>query len=130
MRIQFDYNWYDQSKTVIQYSARDNWTWKDYHSVVRASLYTVQSQPNTVHTLIDFSTGQRAKFPAGISAHAQTFGKKLTPNLSGNAIVIGASITALEQLGVAESRVLLTKDGEVRFIAGLDAVQQILVQWE
>lgn len=130
MRIQFDYNWYDEAKTVIRYAARDNWTWKDYHSVVRVSLYTVQTQPHTVHTLIDFSTGNREKFPAGVGAHAQTFGKKLTPNLSGKAIVIGMPQATLAQLGVSTTRLMSTSDGEIHFIEHPDALDPLLQTWK
>ena len=126
MRIQFDYNWYNDDKTVIRYAARDNWTWKDYHSVVRASLYAVQSQPGPVHTLIDFSTGHRDKFPGGLAAHARTFGKQLTPNLSGDAVVIGVPPDALAKLGLTETRELPTADGTAHFVDTEDDAQTIL----
>lgn len=129
MRIQFDYGWHDENKTIIRYSARDNWTWKDYHAVVHVSLYAVQGQLHTVHTLIDFSTGQRATFPSGISAHARTFGKKLTDNLSGNAVVIGVPADVLAKLGVAQSRTLPTADGTVHFAADEAAAVDLLAQW-
>lgn len=129
MRIQFDYGWYNDDKTVIRYAARDNWNWKDYHAAVHASVFAVQTQPHTVHTLIDFSTGQREKFPAGVRAHAHTFGKKLAPNLSGKAVVIGAPPDVLQTLGVTETRRMTTSDGEVHFVDDEAAAQALLAEW-
>jgi len=129
LRIQFDYGWLDDNKTVVRYAARDNWTWKDYHSVVHVSLYAVQSQPQIVHTLINFSTGKRDRFPSGIAAHARTFGKKLAPNFSGKAVVVGVPEDALKTLGVATSRVLESADGEVHFVDDEDAARAIFAGW-
>jgi hypothetical protein len=129
LRIEFDYGWFDDEKTVVRYAARDNWTWKDYHSVVHVSLYAVQSQPHTVHTLIDFSTGKRERFPGGVAAHARTFGKKLTPNFSGKAVVIGVPEDSLKRLGVLQSRVLEAADGEVHFVEDEENARAILMTW-
>lgn len=129
MRILFDYGWHNEEKTVVRYAALDNWNWKDYHSVVRVSLYTVQSQPNEVHTLIDLTTGHRDRFPNGLAAHARTFGKKLAPNLSGYAVVVGVPSSALQQLGVEQSRVLQTADGETHFVDTVEAAQAVLDGW-
>ncbi|MEL6150783.1 MAG: hypothetical protein AAFU54_07250 [Chloroflexota bacterium] len=129
MRIQFDYGWFNDEKTVIRYAARDNWTWKDYHSVVHVSLYAVQSQQHPVHVMIDFSSGKRDRFPSGIAAHARTFGKKLAPNFTGKAIVIGVPEDALQKLGVAQSRVLQGADGDVHFVDDEDAALALLESW-
>ena len=129
MRIQFDYAWDNDAKTVMRYSARDNWNWKDYHAVVRASLFTIQSQPHPVHTLLDFSTGSRVRFPAGIGAHSQSFGKKLSPNQSGKAVVIGVPADALAKLGLGASAVLTTPDGEVHFVQSDAEARALLANW-
>ncbi len=129
MRIQFDYGWYDDDKTVIRYAARDNWTWKDYHAVVRASLYAVQTQPHTVHTLIDFTTGTRPKFPSGVAAHARTFGKQLVGNLSGNAVIVGVPAQAQAQIGVSKDGNMQTPDGTIVFVDVAAKVDSVLAQW-
>lgn len=129
MRIQFDYEWYNDDKTVMRYAARDNWTWKDFHAAVHASVFAVQGQPHTVHTLIDFSTGARARFPAGVRAHVHTFGKPLAPNLSGKAVVIGMPEDVLQQLGAAEKRHMTTANAEVYFVADEAAAQALLAEW-
>ncbi len=129
MRIQFDYGWYDDDKTVIRYAARDNWTWKDYHAAVRASLYAVQTQPHTVHTLIDFTTGTRPKFPSGVAAHARTFGKQLVGNLSGNAVIVGVPAQAQAQIGVSKDGNMQTPDGTIVFVDVAAKVDSVLAQW-
>lgn len=116
MRIQFDYDWYNAEKTVIRYRARDNWTWKDFHAAVHVSQYAVMGQPHTVHTLIDFSTGARERFPSGFAAHAHAFSKKHTENMSGRAVVIGVPVAVLAKLGIGETRVLTTTHGTVQFV--------------
>lgn len=128
-RIQFDYAWHNEAKTVMRYSARDNWTWKDYHAVVHVSQFAFMNMDGPVHVLIDFSTGQRDRFPGGIAAHAQTFGKRHSPALSGKAVVIGVPADALSKLGVSESRKLVTADGEVRFVATSDDAADIFAEW-
>jgi hypothetical protein len=129
MRIQFDYGWYDDDKRIIRYAARDNWTWKDYHAVVHVSLYAIQSQPHTVHSVIDFSTGTRPKFPSGIAAHARTFGKPLTPNLSGNAVVLGVPPDAMAKLNVSTAGTITTPDGTVHFVKNSEELETILHSW-
>jgi hypothetical protein len=128
-RIQFDYQWHNDDKTVMRYSARDNWTWKDYHAVVHVSQFAFMNLDHPVHVLIDFSTGHRERFPGGINAHAQTFGKRLSPTLSGKAVVIGVPADALAKLGVSESRKLIVGDGEARFVDTLDQAEAILTEW-
>jgi hypothetical protein len=129
MRIQFDYGWHTDDKTVIRYAARDNWTWKDYHAAVRVSIYAIQTQPHTVHTLIDFTTGDRPKFPSGVAAHARTFGKKLVANLSGNAVVVGVPAEARAQIGVSAAGEMHTADGVIIFVDSPDEALPHLEQW-
>jgi hypothetical protein len=116
--IRFEYKWDDPTRRdVIRLTALDGWSWKDYHVVARVVSLNVSAQPpQSVDVLIDFSKATGA-FPAGISAHARTFGKRLTPALSGVAFVIGVPEHELAKLGVEPGKPLTTAEGQVHFIA-------------
>jgi hypothetical protein len=129
MRIQFDYGWHGDGQRVMRYSARDNWTWKDYHAVVHVSQYALGSADGPVHVLIDLTTGQRERFPSGLAAHARTFGKRNVDALSGKAVVVGVPGEALAALGVGEARRLVTADGEAHFVDTVTEAEALLAAW-
>jgi len=130
MRIRFDYEWYGEGKRVIRYNARDDWTWKDFHSVTHVSQHAVAAATEPVHVMIDFSTGARDRFPGGIGAHARTFGKRHNETFSGKAVVVGLPDAVLAKLGVSEGDVLPTADGEAHFVADEAAADALLAEWE
>jgi hypothetical protein len=129
MRIQFDYGWHTDDQTVMRYSARDNWTWKDYHAVVHVSQFALGNANGPVHVLLDFSTGHRERFPSGLGAHARTFGKRTVDALSGKVVVVGVPEAALTPLGLSESRRLVTADGEAHFVDTLAEAETLLANW-
>ncbi len=130
MRIQFDYGWHTDDQSIMRYSARDNWTWKDYHAVVHVSQFALGNVEGPVHVLIDFSTGQRERFPGGLAAHARTFGKRNVDALSGKAVVVGVPADALAALVLDETRRMVTTDGEAHFVDTLAEADALLATWD
>jgi hypothetical protein len=130
MRIKFDYAWYGEGRRVIRYSARDGWTWKDFHAVTHVSQHAATAATEPVHVIIDFSTGVVERFPGGAAAHARTFGKRHNDAFSGKAIVIGLPDAVLTKLGVHMGGVLPTSDGEAHFVADEAAARALLEAWE
>lgn len=88
MKFNFRYEWLDDEKKVMRYIAENNWNWRDYHACIRASLFAMINHPHSVDTLIDLSESTREAMPSGLAAHINTFGKVLTPALSGHAVVL------------------------------------------
>ena len=129
MRIQFDYGWHTDDQNVMRYSARDNWTWKDYHAVVHVSQFALGNAEGPVHVLIDFSTGQRERFTGGLSVHARTVGKRMVDVLSGKAVVVGGPPETLAPLGLGEQGRFVTPDGEAYFVETLAEAETLLASW-
>lgn len=126
MKIQFRFEWYDESKTVMRYVAEGHWTWRDYHACVRASIFSMHQHPHKVHSLIDLRQSERDAMPRGLVAHISSFGKILTPALSGNAVVLGLSASDWAQLPLDDDNTLPTQDGRVYCAADEAAAQSIL----
>ena len=107
--------WDNPEKTIIRYVVEGDWNWKVFHACVRISLFAMHNHPHPVHTVIDLRGSTRPQMPAGLAAHARTFGKKLTPALSGRAVVIGLPPADLAALNLGDDNTLLTPDGSVVF---------------
>lgn len=127
-RINFDITW-DDDRTVIRYRARDAWTWKDYHAAVHVSLWALQSNPHPVDCVIDVRGGTRDTLPAGLSAHARTFGKKTAPTLTGRAIAIGFPRETWQAAGASADGRLITPDGEVVFVEDDAQAAAVIARW-
>lgn len=126
----FEFQWYDEDrKTAMRYSASGHWNWRDYHTCVRASTFTLHGHDEDVDTVVDLRGSTRETLPSGLPAHVRTFGKKLYPQFSGRAVVIGMPPEGLEALEVTESRELPTPDGVIRFVDDEDALNAVLQAW-
>lgn len=127
--MSFKIAWDNDEKTVMRYSAHGQWNWRDYHGAIRQSLYTLHRHPHLVDVIIDIRGGDRAALPSGLAAHGRTFGKKLSPQMSGRAIAIGFPPEAVAVLGVGEDRTMTTPDGFVVFVDTDEEAQTIIKQW-
>jgi len=126
MPFQFQWN---KDKTVMIYKATEDWNWKDYHLVVRSSLFWLQKHEGLVDVLIDLTGSTREKLPSGAKAHIRSFTKKQNKNLSGRVIVLGVSSDEETSLGVDEQRQITTNDGVIRFAATLDEAVEQFRSW-
>jgi len=120
--------WYDEAKTVMCYRVEGDWNWRDFHACVRASLFTLHNHPHSVDTLIDLRGSTRPRMPAGLAAHARTFGKKHTPVLSGRAVVIGLPRPDEAALNLSADRTLLNQDGGTIYFVDHDASLKALLE--
>lgn len=118
-----DFGWLDDSQTVMAYRLMGLWNWAEYHQGVRASLFAMHQHAVRVHSWLDLSASERPHMPAGVVAHAQTFGKRLTPALSGYAVVLAAPASVLEALQIVDTRRLPTPDGAVLFAHDAEAAR-------
>ena len=127
-KIKFRFEWFNEQKTGLHLIAEADWNWRDYHAGARAAAFNTISLNHPVTMLLDFSQHSRATMPAGVAAHAQTFGKAITPNLDGNAIVIGLTNDDLAKIPREENGTLPTKDGTVYFVDDVDTAREVLAQ--
>jgi hypothetical protein len=128
-RINFDITWDDDARTVIRYRARELWTWKDYHAAVHVSLWSLQNSPHPIDCVIDVRGGTRHKLPAGLAGHARTFGKKISPTLTGRAVAVGFPREAWAVTGADADGRLMTPDGEVVFVDDDAQVAAVIARW-
>jgi hypothetical protein len=127
MQILFAYKWANPEKTILRYTAKPGWTWRDYHACARVATLNLASHTTPVDILIDLSASTR--IPSGFAAHSRTFGQPLVPVLSGRAAVIGLPDESLTALLPDGSRLLPTEAGQVYFAATeADALAQ-LAEW-
>lgn len=121
------FTWYDDEKTVMQLIAEGEWNWRDYHAAARACTFSMMNeQPRRVTMLIDLRRSTREKLPAGLTAHSMSFGKRLTPALNGDAVVLGLPLEAWQGLPLEEDGTLSTGDGCVYYAADEAEAQAIL----
>ncbi len=115
-----NFAWLDDEQTIMAYRAEGFWNWAEFHQCVRASLFAMHQHSQRVHSWLDFRAATRPRMPAGLAAHAQTFGKRLTPALSGFAVVLGMNQEDIATLRLDATRLMTTADGAV-FFADSDA---------
>lgn len=120
------FEWYDDDKTIMHYIIEGDWNWRDYHTGVRASIFSMHRHPHPVHALIDLRNSTRPSMPSGVAAHIRSFGKKLTPALSGVAIVIGYPADSKNTLILDDDGTLPTTDGRVYFVDTEDDILALL----
>lgn len=115
MKIKFRYGWYDDAKTILQYTAEADWNWRDWHAGWRPATFNLIQHEGNVHVLIDFREQTRDKMPAGIHAHLNSFGQSISPKLSGKAVVLGFPSEDKASLMLDEDGTLETKTGRLYF---------------
>lgn len=130
MKLNFRFQWYDASKTAMHYIAEKDWNWRDYHAAARASIYTMMNQTHPVHAVIDFREQTRTQLPAGLAGHMSTFGKRLSPVMSGQAIVIGMSQEDQQKLPLNDDGTMSTKDGRVYFVNDDAEAHALIASWQ
>ncbi len=124
MQIRFAYTWVDPEKTILRYTAKAGWNWRDYHACARVATIMLKPGQTPIDILIDLSASER--IPSGMAAHGRTFGKRLVPALSGRAAVIGLPAADLHTLIPDGSGLLPTEDGQVYFAPSeVEAVAQL-----
>ncbi|NJR12781.1 hypothetical protein HC776_02675 [bacterium] len=124
MQIRFAYRWDNPEKTILRYTAKDGWTWRDYHACARIATLMLTPREPLIDVVIDLSSGGR--LAAVLGAHSRTFGKRLSAALSGRAVVVGVSDEAVNTLLPDGTRLLPTEDGQVYFAASeADALAQL-----
>ena len=125
MQILFAYSWVDAEKTILRYTAKSGWNWRDYHACARIATLTLTPRATPVDILIDLTPS--ARIPAGLAAHSRTFGQALVPALSGRAVVIGLPDDDLQVLLPDGSRTLPNQSGgQVYFAASeVEALAQL-----
>lgn len=126
MKIKFRYDWYDDEKTVLRYTAESDWNWRDWHAGWRPATFQLIQHEGNVHAIIDFREQTRETMPAGINAHFMSFGKSISPKLSGQAVVIGLPADAKSQLILDEDGTFETKTGRLYFADDDQQAQTIL----
>lgn len=127
-KLNFRFEWYDDAQTVMRYVLEGHWNWRDYHAGVRASIFSMHQHPHKVDSLIDLRESTRPTMPGGLAAHASAFGKRLTPALSGNAVVLGLPADALQQLPLNDDGTMSTRDGRVYFASDEAQANALLAQ--
>ena len=125
MKIKFRYGWYDDAKSILFYTAEDDWNWRDWHAGWRPATFSLIQHEGNVHVLIDFREQNREKMPAGINAHFMSFGTVISPKLSGNAVIIGLPEADKAQLRLDEDGTFETKTGRLYFAGSEDEAQAL-----
>jgi len=125
MKIKFRYGWHNDSKTILHYTAEDDWNWRDWHAGWQPLKFSLIQHEGNVHLLIDFREQTRDKMPAGINAHLMSFGTSLSPKLSGKAVVLGMPDEAKAQLMLDEDGTFETKTGRLYFAENDDEAQAL-----
>lgn len=130
MKIKFRYQWYDEAKTIMHYIAEDDWNWRDYHAGWQPVVFNLINHEGNVHILLDFREQSREKMPSGVSAHFNSFGRNLSPKLSGYAVVLGFPEIDRDKLMLNDDGTVSTKEGTLCFAENEAEAQAILAGLE
>ena len=125
----FAFAWNDETKTALRYRAEGDWNWKDYHTCVRGSLFSLHGHNQQVDSIIDLTGSTRTTMPSGLPAHIRTFGKRGHPNLTGRAVVIGLPEAGFTALHMSSDQSIATSDGVIRFVESEDDLNTVLMDW-
>jgi len=87
-KLKFRFQWYNENQTILQLIPLENWNWRDYHAGARAAAFSIATATQPVHTLIDLRESTRSRMPSGLYTHMRSFGRKISENLSGIAVII------------------------------------------
>lgn len=128
-QINFRFQWMDDTQRAMVYLAQGEWTWRDYHAIVRASTFSMFRGEGLIESVIDVRGGTRTEMPRGLPAHMRSFGKKNHTRLSGRAVVIGMPQAYWAELQLDEDHSLSTPDGYVKFVQSDEELQAVLADW-
>lgn len=129
--MNFRFKWYNPQQTVMLYLAEGDWSWRDWHACNRAAAFSMlHREPGSVHALVDLRGSTRQAMPSGMKAHLRTVGQKLSPALSGRALLLGMPPEAEATLETDSERRFETIDGFLQFVDDEASAQHILAQWE
>jgi hypothetical protein len=115
VKIKFRYHWYDEKKTILQYIAEADWNWRDYHAGWQSVVFNLLNHEGNVHILLDFREQLHEKMPSGVAAHFNSFGRNISPKLSGYAVVLGFPEVDRDKMMFNEDGTVLTKEGCLYF---------------
>lgn len=115
MKIKFRYGWHNTAKTILHFTAEDNWNWRDWHAGWQPVTFSLIYHEGNVHVLLDFREQTREKMPAGINAHFMSFGTSISPKLSGKAVVMGLPADDKAKLMLSNDGTFETKTGRMYF---------------
>ncbi|NWF69602.1 MAG: hypothetical protein HXY40_11000 [Chloroflexi bacterium] len=80
--------WDNEQHTILLYTFTDPWNWDDYDEAVRHAYALLESTPNRVATIIDFSCTQT--LPRGAIKHMSIVAQQPHPKQS-MMLIVGAS---------------------------------------
>ena len=125
MKIKFRYAWYDTAKTILHFTAEAAGNWRDWHAGWQPVVFSLINHDGNAHVLLDFREQTRDTMPAGINAHFMSFGTKISPKLSGKAVVLGLSADDQASLLLDDDGTLETKTGRMYFAENEAEAQQL-----
>ncbi len=125
MKIKFRYAWYDTAKTILHFTAEADWNWRDWHAGWQPVVFSLINHDGNAHVLLDFREQTRDTMPAGINAHFMSFGTKISPKLSGKAVVLGLPADDKASLMLDDDGTLETKTGRMYFAENEAEAQQL-----
>ena len=119
--------WDDDSQSVMRFRAEGVWNWNDYHKAVRMAMFSLHKHDRPVDVIVDLSSTDH--LPGGAVAHVRSFGKRLNPNMTGRAIVIGLD-TQTEQALLAGGTARILRHGEqtIYFVDSDTEAQALLAE--
>ncbi len=121
-----EFRWDNEEQTVIRFVATGLWNWNDFHKAMRRATFWLDSVSHSVETIIDLRAG--VKLPAGALGHVRSLGKRIHPNGTDRAVLIGLEGSVAKPLGGAEG---VYRDGVrlLRFVATEDEALAVIAEW-
>lgn len=124
MSVEFD--WLDSEKTIMCYTARPPWNWKDYYRAVKISAFKMNNLGHQVDVVLDLHGSP--SLPAGAVGHLRGVGKPTQASLSGKAVILGCPGDVEEQITRGKMRMLQTGNQTIYFTDSLEEAIALLHQ--
>lgn len=117
--------WDANLENVVRYTFDGAWNWKEFHRVVRVSIFSFYKATALVDLIVDF---RGTTLPAGAVGHIRTIGKKQNEYMSGRAVVIGLDAATVHNIGAVDG-IFRTGEQIIAFVDDDDQAYQIIQLW-
>ena len=125
MPVKFE--WENDEKTIMRVVVSGVWNWNEFHKMMRIMSFALDRVSHPVETIIDLRAG--AKLPAGALGHIRSLGKRIHPNGTDRAVIIGLDEAVAKSLGGADG---IYQDGErlLRFVDSDEEALAVIGEWQ
>lgn len=118
--------WYDEARTIVQWTFPDRWNWQDYDDAQMASNELLASVDHTVDVIGDLTAGS-ALPPAALSTYKRTLQR--SADNTGVIVLVGGNVFVRAMVSALKAIVPKTAPGtDFTFAETIEAAEALIRQ--